>query len=311
MPLPESLRAYDDPNAFERIFVHVGGLRFSLRVAGEPNAEALALCLHGFPESSYSWRYQMPLLAKLGYRVWAPDLRGYGDSDKPNRVEDYRLEFLLEDIAGLVDQASAKRLILVGHDWGGYLAWQFAIRRIRPLERLIVMNIPHPRRMAEGLRRSPKQLLRSWYMFAFQIPRLPEWWLSRNNHEAIRKAFLGMAIDKSRFPPHVLDEFVRSASQPGALFGMLAYYRASFRYPHRTPRRVLELPTLLLWGEEDRALGKELTHNTHELVRPLTLRFIPNCSHWVQQEAPEVVNAMIEDWLEGRRVRHASEIARG
>lgn len=307
MPTPEALRVYDDPDLFPRIRVEANGLTFSVREAqpvGGGEAK-LALLLHGFPESSYSWRYQMRLLAERGYRVWAPDLRGYGESDKPRRVADYRVSELVLDVAGLIDASGAKEVLLVGHDWGGVVAWHFALRRLRPLAGLVVLNIPHPRLFQRAISRPGRQLLRSWYIFAFQIPFVAERMLARDDYRAIAGAFLGMAVDRSRFPREVIDVYKRSARAPGALSGMLAYYRAAVRYRPVVKYPVLTTKTLMIWGEEDRALGKELTDGTDALVRDFTLRFVPRCSHWVQQEAPETVNAMLADWLDGAPVREA------
>lgn len=318
MPTPATLRAYDDPNHFESIDVPTNGIRLRVRVAGSPKSQKLALCLHGFPESAYSWRYQMNLLAERGYRVWAPDLRGYGDSDKPTRVADYRVQELVLDIAGLIDAwhatqsgpESEREVVLLAHDWGGVVAWHFVLRRLRKVDRFVVMNIPHPLRMAQALTRPGPQLRRSWYIFFFQLPWLPERYLARDDHHAIGAAFAGMAVDRSRFPESVLRVYRDGAAKPGALRGMLAYYRAAVRYRARARYPKLETPTLMIWGEDDTALGKELTYRTDALVNDLTLRYIPRCSHWVQQEAPEVVNAMVGDWLDGASVREASEIAR-
>ncbi len=311
MPTPEALRVYDDPDHFERVRVRANGVTFGVRVAGDEKSPKLALLLHGFPECAYAWRYQMTLLAERGYRVWAPDLRGYGASDKPRRVADYRVSELVLDVAGLIDASGAEEVLLVGHDWGGMIAWHFALRRLRKLAGLVVLNIPHPRLFLRAVTRPGPQLGRSWYIFAFQLPLLPERLLARDDYRAIAGAFLGMAVDKSRFPREVIDVYKRSADEPGALSGMLAYYRAALRHPSVVKYPTLETRTLMIWGEEDRALGKELTQGTEELVRDFTLRFVPRCSHWVQQEAPEVVNAMLDDWLAARPVREASAIARG
>ena len=356
MPTPAALRAYDDPASFESIEIPTNGITLRVRVAGSKASKKLALCLHGFPESSYSWRYQMQLLADLGYRVYAPDLRGYGDSDKPARVADYRMQELVQDVAGLIDhfrkdapdggaarrgeqsspqerergggfddrvtrgpgapeppsraEGASEEVIVIAHDWGGVVAWHFALRRVRKIDRLVILNIPHPRRMAQALSRLGPQIRRSWYIFLFQLPFIPERYLARNDYHAIGAAFASMAVDRSRFPEEVLRIYKRSAAIPGALRGMLAYYRAAVRYRTTVKYPPLETPTLMIWGEDDTALGKELTDRTDELVRDLTLRFVPRCSHWVQQEAPEVVNALLTDWLTGKKVREAAEIPR-
>ncbi len=286
----------DSLGSFPRIDVQANGLRFAVRTAGE--GDKLALCLHGFPEAWFSWRHQMPLLAKMGYRVWAPDLRGYGDTERPTRVADYAIEHLVDDVAGLIDASGSKDVTLITHDWGGVVGWHFAMSRKRPLSRFVAMNIPHPRIFAKALRKPfGPQLRRSWYVFLFQLPRIPEWYLARHDYRAIRGAFSSMAIDKSRFPPELLDLYARTAASPGALSAMLAYYRAALRHPPKLDPRKIETPSLLVWGEEDTALGKELTYGTNRYVSDLTTRYVPGCSHWVQQEKPDEVNAILEEWL--------------
>src|SRR5277367_656031 len=285
--------------------VRANGIEFNVGVAG--SGERLALCLHGFPESSFSWRYQMPLLEKLGYRVWAPDLRGYGSSSRPLGIDAYSMETLEEDVAALIEASGAKEIVLIGHDWGALIAWHYAMFGRIPISRLIIMNVPHPALAQKGLR-TFRQLKKSWYIFFFQLPRIPEWSLGRNGCAAIAQAFRGMAVDKSRFPVEVLQVYQNAAAQPGALTAMLNYYRAlirGLRHARRrgTPR--IAAPTLMIWGEVDSALGKELSYGTDEYVADLTLRYLPNVSHWVQQEAPEKVNALIEAWLQGKGVPYA------
>jgi len=285
--------------------IRANGIDFNVATAG--TGPRLALCLHGFPESSFSWRNQMPLLAQLGFRVWAPDLRGYGTSSRPQDVNAYALENLEEDVAALIEAAGAKDVVLVGHDWGALIAWYYAMFGRLPISRLIIMNVPHPALARNGLR-TLRQLKKSWYIFFFQLPWIPEWALARNAHEAIGRAFRGMAVDKSRFPDEVLRVYRDAAARPGALTAMLNYYRALIRGYRRTSRRGtprIDTPTLMIWGEVDAALGKELTFGTQDYVSNLTLRYLPNVSHWVQQEAPETVNAMIEAWLLGRAVPYA------
>src|SRR3984885_6806513 len=166
--------------------IRANGIDFNVATAG--SGERLALCLHGFPESSYSWRYQMPLLAQLGFRVWAPDLRGYGASSRPKGVQAYALETLEEDVAALIEAAGAKEVVLVGHDWGALIAWYYAMFGRIPIARLVIMNVPHPALAQKGLR-TWRQLAKSWYIFFFQIPWLPEFGLARNGCEAIGRVF--------------------------------------------------------------------------------------------------------------------------
>jgi pimeloyl-ACP methyl ester carboxylesterase len=294
-------------------FVQANGLRFHVaKCEAEPRSDRLALLLHGFPEFSHSWRLQLPLLAKLGYRAWAPDLRGYGQTDRPEGVGEYAMEKLLDDVSGLIVASGARETLLVGHDWGGIIAWFFAMRRPKEIARLGIMNLPHPACIERALR--GRQMLRSWYVLFFQIPWLPEALLSAGDYRGIREAFVGMAVDKSRFPKELLDAYRDNAARPGALTAMINYYRALVRGGGSTRQRALgypriEMPTLMIWGERDTALGIQTTYGTEEFVADLTLRYLPNVSHWVQQEAPEKVNAMLEAWLTGKPVPQAWELA--
>ena len=286
----------------EHTYVQANGLRFHVATCGE--GDRLALFLHGFPECWYSWRHQMPLLAKLGYRAWAPDLRGYGETTWLPSVSDYAIENLMEDVAALIDAAKPSSTILLAHDWGGIIAWYFAMRRLRPLERLVIMNLPHPGVMDRVIR-TPRQLARSWYALFFQIPWPPEKLLAARNYQAIGDAFRNSAIDKSRFPDEVLQVYRDNAARPGALKAMIHYYRALVRGGGASRQRRLgypriETPTLMIWGQDDVALCKETTYGTDAFVSDLTLHYLPGVSHWVQQEAPEKVNALLEEWL-GKR----------
>jgi pimeloyl-ACP methyl ester carboxylesterase len=287
-----------DPDSGIRLReVEANGLTFEVAEAGE--GDHLVLCLHGFPELNYSWRHQMPLLAAMGYRVWAPNQRGYGATSRPARVEDYGADRIVADAAALFDASGAKKLTLVAHDWGGAIAWLFAINRARPIERLVVMNLPHPKCFAAALQHWP-QKKRSWYIAFFQLPWLPERWLLANDAAGIRRAFKGMAVDKSRFPDAVLDVYARAAQRPGAMTAMVNWYRAAARNRAGLAlqnRGRVEVPTLIVWGEEDSALGLETLDGTDRYVPDLTIRRLPGVSHWVQQEAPERVNAILEEWL--------------
>lgn len=286
---------------FKTVRLAANGLTFEAYEAG--SGSKLALFLHGFPELNFSWRHQIPLFEKLGYRCLAPNLRGYGGTTRPKGVDAYMIDKLLDDVAGLYDASGESSLTLIAHDWGAIIAWMFAIKRVRPLERLIIMNVPHPKCFAREIR-TWRQLKKSWYVFFFQIPRLPEWALTRNKAEAVRQAFLGMAIDKSRFPADALDLYAQAALQPGAATAMVNYYRAAMRAGDAMSggEGKVVAPTLMIWGEEDSALSKETTFGTEKYVSDLTLRYLPGVSHWVQQEAPETVNAMIEAWLTGNPV---------
>jgi pimeloyl-ACP methyl ester carboxylesterase len=270
------------------------GIRMHYVIDGEG---PLIVLLHGFPEFWYSWRYQIPLLAGLGYTVVAPDLRGYNDSDKPRKG--YRVSMLLRDIEGLISGLGRDKAIIIGHDWGGALAWAFASRYSRMTDRLIVLNAPHPAAFARALQTS-KQLRKSWYMFFFQIPWLPEAILGFNHAEAIGRMLRGSAVQKTAFPDDVLERYRDVMSKPGAMTAALNYYRQLMRNPSRSTAAAsthISVPTLLIWGEQDVALGLELTEGLEQWVDHLQVRRIPDSGHWVQQEKPVLVNQYMEEFL--------------
>jgi pimeloyl-ACP methyl ester carboxylesterase len=297
-----------DPLVYRTIAVNDVQLQVSVTNEGGPRG--LALLLHGFPELAFSWRYQIAALSDAGYEVWAPNLRGYGASSKPPKVSDYSMDRLLADIAALIDASGRDDVTLVGHDWGAAQAWMFAIRQVRPLQRLVIMNVPHPACMRRELRR-PRQLLKSWYIFFFQIPWLPEKLLCARRAKAVGDAFTRSAVDPSRFPDAVTEVYREAALRPGAMRAMVNYYRAALRGGRAAASEelaVIDTPTLVIWGLEDVALSKETTDGTDEHVVDLTVRYLPDVSHWVQQEAPETVNAMMLAWLDGAPVPEASDV---
>jgi epoxide hydrolase 4 len=283
-------------------FVEANGQQLELAEAGDAQSPKLALLLHGFPELHYSWRHQIPTLVEQGWRVWAPNMRGYGASSKPEGITAYRLDTLVQDVAALIDLAKAENpateVMLVAHDWGAVVAWHFAIRKIRPLDRLVIMNVPHPKCAAREIRKW-RQLKKSWYIFFFQIPWLPEWGLLRNDAEAIRTIFAGSAANKHLFPRDDMDIYAQAVQRPGAMTAMLNYYRALMRLPDREHigDGMVDVDTLVIWGENDLALDVHLLDGMEQWVPNLTLRRLPGISHWVQQDAPDTVNAHLRDWL--------------
>ncbi len=259
----------------------------------------LMLMLHGFPEFWYSWRHQIPEFAK-DYKVVALDLRGYNDSDKPKEQSAYVMSEFIKDVEGVIRGLGYDRCVLVGHDWGGAIAWNFTYAHPEMVERLIVMNIPHPAKFAKGLR-TPQQLMRSSYAFFFQLPVLPERVLQAANYGVIERMFTGMAVDKSAFTSRDIKAYKEAIAKRGALTATLNYYRNALSSFRQQDWSLLNVPTLMIWGEEDAALGKELTFGTEEYVRDFQIRYIPNCSHWVQNERPELVNEYMREFLPSRR----------
>ncbi|MBV6626422.1 MAG: alpha/beta hydrolase [Rivularia sp. (in: Bacteria)] len=256
----------------------------------------LMLMLHGFPEFWYSWRYQIPEFA-ADFKVVAPDLRGYNDSDKPSEQSAYVMKEFVKDVEGMIRGLGYEKCVLVGHDWGGGIAWNFAYAYPQMVERLIVMNHPHYAKLSEGFR-TPQQLRRSWYVFLFQLPIIPELFVQSQDYKFIEDAFLGMAVDKSTFTKEDIDAYKNAIKKPGALSATINYYRNVFSTQMLNQNwSILEVPTLMIWGEEDTALGKELTYATQDYVKDFQIRYIPNCSHWVQQEQPQLVNQYMREFL--------------
>ncbi len=270
-------------------------------MCGDQASKKLAICLHGFPEHSVSWRNQLPMLAELGYKVWAPNMRGYGNSSIPPDKKDYAIENLLADVGALIDAAECEETILLAHDWGAVIAWYFAIREIRPLSKLVICNVPHPAAAQEGA--GWEQLKKSWYIFFFQIPGLPEWLIGRRGN-AMGKMIKTSSARPEMYSEEVINLYSQNAARPGGLTAMINYYRELF-FGGGSKRQkdqgfpIIETPTLMCWGEDDMALTKKTTYGTDKWVRDFTIRYLPRISHWVQQDAPEEVNAMIGAFVKG------------
>jgi pimeloyl-ACP methyl ester carboxylesterase len=280
----------------ESRFLPASDLQLHAVVAG-PEAGPLALLLHGFPECWYSWRHQVPLLARAGYRVVVPDQRGYNLSDRPAGVGSYQIDHLTADILALMAALGRERATVIGHDWGGVVAWRLAIDYPQAVERLIVMNAPHPVAFAKALAADWSQRLRSWYIFFFQVPWLPEALLGLSPLATARLLFRGTSVRRDAFSEADLEVMAAALAQPGALRAMLHWYRATFRYRPARRARPIEAPTLLLWAEDDVALGKPLTYSLERWVPDLEIHYIGGCGHWVQNEAPAEVNERLVAFL--------------
>ena len=272
--------------------VTVNGVRLHCVLEGEG---PLVVLLHGFPETSRAWRKQIPELAKR-FKIVAPDLRGYGRSEKPKGIAAYRTAVLADDIAALIAAFGAERAHVVGHDWGGGVAWTLATVHPEVVDRLVVLNCPHPAVMQRALRSNWTQIRRSWYIFAFQLPWLPEWAFSRDGAKALRDALRRSAKRPDTFSEADLDEYARAFAAPGAATAALNYYRAALR--SRLPAAKIKAPTLLIWAQDDFALGMELTRGMDDLFETTPrVEYIPDTSHWVMEERPEVVNRLLLEFL--------------
>jgi epoxide hydrolase 4 len=284
--------------ALDHRFVETNGVRLHCAVQGDGT---LVILLHGFPECWYSWRHQIAALAPR-FRVVAPDLRGYNESDKPRPVSAYAMTELVADVKGLVEAFGERQAIIVGHDWGGVIAWHFAMAHPEMTHRLAVMNAPHPARFLQHLRSNPRQLVRSWYMFFFQIPWLPETLLGIREARGVGKMIRNSATVREAFTSEDLRFLSAAANRPGALRSALNYYRAAFRWVGETPKSwpKITAPTLLLWGKDDVALGRELTLGMEPLFTgPFEITYIPHCGHWIQQEQARLVNEYLLEFLMG------------
>jgi pimeloyl-ACP methyl ester carboxylesterase len=265
---------------------------------GPPDGPLLIL-LHGFPEFWYGWRRQIPLLASAGYRVWAPDQRGYNLSDKPRGIAAYSLDQLAADVVGLIDAAGEQQAFLVGHDWGGAVAWRVAASYPERLRKLIILNTPHGSVMAKNLRQNRAQLRKSWYMLAFQIPWLPEFITRLRNWElgteALRKSSL-----PGTFSAADLDEYRKAWARPNAYHSMLNWYRAAIQKPPSPPaNRRISVPTLLIWGAKDRFFEQTLAQPSIDRCDDGELVIIEGATHWVQHEEAERVNGLIGAFFAG------------
>lgn len=274
-------------------YLRINGIRMHYVTAGNG---PLIVLLHGFPEFWYAWRKQIPALAKR-FTVVAPDLRGYNETDKPNWG--YETDVLTADVAELIAGLGYERAHVVGHDWGGGLAWNMAIAYPQRVERLAVLNCPHPKLFAEALRSNPRQMLRSWYMGVFQIPWLPEALFRANNFALMENTFRTMVARKDTFSDEDIARYKEALAKPGALTAAINWYRngASGLVSVGSSSGQVDAPTLLIWGEQDTVLGKELTYGTERYVSNLTIKYLPGCSHWTQQECPDEVNKLLLDFF--------------
>jgi len=284
------------PHALEHHFVPTNGLRLHVVQCG-PADGPLVLLLHGFPEFWYGWRHQLAVLDAAGFRVWAPDQRGYNLSDKPRRVRDYAIDQLAADILGLIDAAGCRTAAIVGHDWGAAVAWHLAAHHPDRVRRVAILNVPHPQILARALRRKPRQLLKSWYVFFFQLPWLPEalvrlrgWWLAR---QALRRS-----SRRGTFGEADLSLYETAWAQPRAMRSMINWYRAAARFAGQLSRAgQVAVPVSIIWGERDAFLNRELAHESLAYCNDGQLTYLP-ATHWVQHEKVEEVNELLVKFLQ-------------
>jgi len=277
-------------------YADLGDVRLHYVEAGEG---PLVLLLHGFPQFWYQWKHQVPALVEAGFRVVAPDMRGYNLSDKPLGVRAYRVELLARDVERLILACGERTAFVVGHDWGALAAWIAAMRHPGRVEKLAILNVPHPARSLDGLL-SPMQLLRSSYMFFFQIPRLPEEVIRAGDFALLRSVFRSDPVQPEAFTAEDIERYIEAIAQPGALTASLNYYRALLRNPRemRALLQRVEAPVLVIWGERDRFLSRRLAEPPRLWVPNLIrVKRLPDASHWVAEDCPLEVNTLLLGFL--------------
>jgi len=276
-------------------FVETNGIKLNVLEAGPKDGELLVL-LHGFPENAtLSWSHMIFPLIDAGYHVIAPDMRGYNKSDKPTRTCDYAIDVLAADVIGLLDYFKTEKGIIIGHDWGAVVAWRVAMLFPQRVKKLCVMNAPHPTVMAHYLVTHLKQLSKSLYILYFQLPFLPELKLSKNNHLALLAALQSASTTGKTFLKDLIPKYIQSWSEPGALTGMINYYRAIRNKGKRVSPRIT-VPTLILWGKNDTAFENEMANLSKNLCNVATLIFI-EAGHFVQHDAPELVLSYLNNFV--------------
>jgi pimeloyl-ACP methyl ester carboxylesterase len=305
----------DDSDHWHHETAHLGDVDLHY-VTVDPDPEAvdhptgdprLVVLLHGFPEFWYAWRHQLDPLAEAGYHVVAPDLRGYNRSSKPTGVDSYGPEKLVGDVRGLIEHLGYAEAAVVGHDWGGAIAWEVAIREPDLVRQLVVMNAPHPAAFQRTLVRSPEQFLKSWYVFFFQLPWVPEQLLQADDYRVIEEMLTETAAPGA-FSETDVQRYKDAMARSGSLSGPLNYYRAVVRenarrqiqsaLPGTTTRDgTVEVPALVIWGEQDQALSTDLLDGLDRWVSDLRIERLPAASHWVQADDPEHVNELLLDFL--------------
>ncbi|MXR40812.1 alpha/beta fold hydrolase [Halobaculum sp. WSA2] len=278
-------------------FRDASGVRLHVVAAGNP-ADPLVVLLHGFPEFWYGWHRYIEPLVEAGYRVLVPDQRGYNRSGKPAGVRPYRITELTRDIVALIRSDGYESAHVVGHDWGAMVAWNLALREPQRVDRLGVVNVPHPTAFRRTLLGNREQLRRSWYAFAFQIPLLPEWTAARNDF-ALWTRVLTESVPAGTFDEADLDRYRTAWGRPRAARSMVNWYRAVPRYPRLPPRESVEAPTLIVWGERDEALVPELAPRSLSYCENGRLERFPDAGHFVTHERPDNVAELLVDHLGG------------
>ncbi len=273
----------------------VNGIRIHYVAEGDG---PLLLLLHGFPQFWWAWRKIIPQLSN-NFKVVVPDLRGYGGTDKPQNVSDYKLSTMADDVVGLIKHLGYSQAFIAGHDWGGAIGWELALTHPKIVEKLVTINAPHPAKFAKAIRSNYKQMGRSWYMFFAQIPKLPEYLIGLRTDKFLKGIFRGQAVNKEVFPNDVLQRYTDEYNKPGVIPASMNYYRAAFRNANSPSSKLpISVPTLIIWGEQDTALSKELTFDMDKFFSaPFKIEYLPDSSHWVLDDKPDKVAELLNNFF--------------
>jgi len=278
-------------------YISTNGIQLHCKVGGEG---PLMIMLHGFPEFWYSWRKQIPALLPH-FKLVIPDMRGYNKSDRPKGVKNYQLSALVADIKGLIQHFVNEKAIIVGHDWGGAVSWALSYEEPALVEKLIILNMPHPYEMWRNVLTNFEQTKRSYYIFLFQFPGIAEYGINADLQSFFLRSLRDWSHNKDAFTDEDIAHYIKAFADPSAMTAAINYYRASSRYLKmwlNGKKKKVQCPVLMIWGEDDKALGKELTYTTPRYcANRVFTKYIPNCSHWVQHEYPDIVNQEILAFL--------------
>jgi len=284
---------------FER--VKTNGIYLNVISTGPTNGPLLVL-LHGFPETALlSWSSQFEAFAQAGYHVIAPDQRGYNTSDKPEGISSYVTDELVADIIGLFDHYKAQEAFVVGHDWGSVVAWQLGIRHSDRVKKIAVLNVPHPLVFLKYVRSHVSQALKSWYIFFFQLPYVPEFVFTRENCRVGRSMLATSSVEGHTFSPDLIPRYLQGWTEKNAMSSMINWYRAAVQIESlKTPdpeRIVVRSPTLVIWGKKDTALEAEMADLSVKLCENGRAVYFEDATHWVQHDKPVEVATHIIDFF--------------
>jgi len=281
----------------EHQYISVNGISIHVVLAGPKQGEPLLL-LHGFPEAWFCWKEQIEPLANAGYRLIIPDQRGYNLSEKPRGIKNYKIDILIQDIICLLDHFAYQKVFLAAHDWGAIVGWFMGIYHADRIKKMVMMNVPHPLVMERNLLQNPRQMLRSWYTFIFQIPFFPEWFIRRKNGSTMASV-LKKTGNENSFDPRLIAQYRSAWCKEGAAAGMVNWYRAAFWYRQEMPREKSKVcvPTKLIWGKRDVALRHQMTGPSMAFCLDGELEILPEASHWVQHDEPQKVNKSLIEWF--------------